>query len=830
MSESIARLKFETENLQSLKEARNEMYLMYQNALKCDTGVTMASKSEVEFAKSLGDMKTSARGVQGQIRELTTSYIDFSSIYNKMSAEEKASPFGQAMAKSLEDLKNRTIESKEEFKQINGEIGNSQSPITNLKDAFNDLTGKLGLNITKLGAFGSAIGIAKESIEIAKDALMQNQQVMADWGKITASSESLYRGFLSAINNGDISGFISNMNIIVEKATEAFSAMAQLKKESLYNAAPVANLESEINRDRFMLRYHKFVEKADGSKNSMGLKNGDTLNSQQEANLRRQLLSNTRKLANLSKESYSVTGNAISALQSRKAAENGININDYKQGTSSFAALKQRESGASEYLKWNRSYYAKMIKNSGGSGVMPDQSEIDKMNPFRRYKNWVAMLKSDETEKQISELQSSQQQSASKYYSTMGSAFRAINSSEKHNKIKVNSPGTETPNDISREKLLSQKDNEPLIGSYDDLAKGLSILQKQWRAVADDDSRKRIQNQMDGIQETMDAMKAKPIEIPIVPDYSAMTTSNIDTVISSLKQKLQTADIGSDVWNQTKKNISQAEQFQQLITTATENGVDTNKSTTNFWNGSSFSDNISKFSNANPQEGDFGSTWKDIAEGKNIDTSQWQTIVDDINEKLSTIGNGITLNLDPVTQQIQKVGKVTKQTNEDGKDIGKTITSVAQLGAAFSNIGGDGKAAAMGQIAVAIAQMIAAFTGSLSKTSGPWEMIAAVAAGMTTIVSAAAAFTSAGNFSNGGIIGGNYPTGDNLTANVNSGELILNTAQQNAVASELSNNSRFSPQQQTQQSQPYLTGETIWLGVNNHLRRTGRGEIVTTRG
>jgi hypothetical protein len=81
-------------------------------------------------------------------------------------------------------------------------------------------------------------------------------------------------------------------------------------------------------------------------------------------------------------------------------------------------------------------------------------------------------------------------------------------------------------------------------------------------------------------------------------------------------------------------------------------------------------------------------------------------------------------------------------------------------------------------------------------------------------------------------IPGNSFSGDNLRIpvaggrgmiGVNSGELILNQSQQNALAHQLSENSH-----QEIDVQPFVDGEKIFLGMNNTSRRMGRGEIVTT--
>lgn len=82
---------------------------------------------------------------------------------------------------------------------------------------------------------------------------------------------------------------------------------------------------------------------------------------------------------------------------------------------------------------------------------------------------------------------------------------------------------------------------------------------------------------------------------------------------------------------------------------------------------------------------------------------------------------------------------------------------------------------------------------------------------------------TAGSYAEGGIVPGNSFSGDNLTANVNSGELILNRAQQNTLAAQLrqqnSNNKSYQPS--------YVSGEQIWVAMNRYLKRSGQGEVLT---
>ena len=76
---------------------------------------------------------------------------------------------------------------------------------------------------------------------------------------------------------------------------------------------------------------------------------------------------------------------------------------------------------------------------------------------------------------------------------------------------------------------------------------------------------------------------------------------------------------------------------------------------------------------------------------------------------------------------------------------------------------------------------------------------------------------------NGYYVPGNNYSNDMVPALLNSGELVLNKAAQGNLAAQLSG------AQGGYAAQPYVNGEMILLGTNNHLRRSGQGEIVTTK-
>lgn len=247
MADSIVRLRVESQEFeQKLKRASQELLAMADNARRTGATFAIADKEELAFVSSLGQLQTSARSAKGTIAEMTKAFQDLSVHYRSLTAEEKAAPYGRELKKSLEELRQRINDGKASLNEINSSIGESKQQTSSLSTVVNDLTGKLGLNIPKLGAMGMAIGAVTTALKVAKDAFFANEQSLDEWGRTTESAKSVYQGFLNALNTGDISGFLSRINDIVNAARAAYDALDEL---GTYNAFNQVN--SSRNRQRF---------------------------------------------------------------------------------------------------------------------------------------------------------------------------------------------------------------------------------------------------------------------------------------------------------------------------------------------------------------------------------------------------------------------------------------------------------------------------------------------------------------------------------------------------------------------------------------------------
>lgn len=308
-----------------------------------------------------------------------------------------------------------------------------------------------------------------------------------------------------------------------------------------------------------------------------------------------------------------------------------------------------------------------------------------------------------------------------------------------------------------------------------------------------------------------------PTEITQKVDFQA-NTRNLDAFIGNLKQQLSQADMGSDLYNNLTAQLSDATLLGNLMQTAIKNGID-----------------VAQF---NPQE-----LWSKVFSdnpGDYISNEEWQKKLGVISQK-----TGRKLQFNPQTGEIREKPKKGNGGDSEGlekfsKDFSAITGSVNGILSGIQNLGieiPEGLAKTIGVIQTisGILTAILAITTAIQATS--------TADATASWIDAIIPFARGGvipTFAQGGLIGraaggmmipGNSMSGDRLRLpvdggrgmiGVNSGELILNRAQQGVIASQLEGGMG------AMQLSAIITGEQLRLVLNNNGRRTGRGEYVTT--
>ena len=227
MADVITRFKLETTQYDSkLRDASKSLAAYSKQAELAGKDFDKFTKGGIEAAKSLGSISVSATNTKDKVKELVSAYNDLAKAYNALTEEQKKSDFGKAMAQSLQQLQGRIRDAKAEMNSTGGVLDK-------LKERFT-------VNIDAIKLFNVGLSAAKAALDVAKDAIFNNEEQLDTWGRVVESSQSLYEGFLNALNTGDISGYLNNISSITRAAQNAYDALDAL---STFNAFNQVNVE-----------------------------------------------------------------------------------------------------------------------------------------------------------------------------------------------------------------------------------------------------------------------------------------------------------------------------------------------------------------------------------------------------------------------------------------------------------------------------------------------------------------------------------------------------------------------------------------------------------
>ena len=183
--------------------------------------------------------------------------------------------------------------------------------------------------------------------------------------------------------------------------------------------------------------------------------------------------------------------------------------------------------------------------------------------------------------------------------------------------------------------------------------------------------------------------------------------------------------------------------------------------------------------------------------------------IDRLTEAYNTNSEALEKNL----TKAKEIATVSEAFNKAGQAVGAFGDMFSALGEATDNAG----LKVMGIIAQAIATITLSFAQALTscKTWIDWLIFGVT--GMATMITMITQIKqlTAGSYAQGGIIPGSSYHGDRLIASVNSGEMILNTQQQNRLLDIA--NGQYQPYANTQTSLSFkLKGEDLYGTIKNY--------------
>ena len=418
MADSILRLKVESQEYDNkLKQAAQGLTRYADECRKVGGTLEVVEKETLDYVRALGQMDTTSRTATGKLAEMKKTFTELSVVYKNMTDEEKNSPFGKALATSLDQLKGRIQDSKSQLDDINKSV-NGGGGLTGALDSLSD---KFGMSIQSLAGWGTALAAGKAALDVAKDAFFASEATVDEWGRVMDSSKSLYEGFLTSLNTGDISGFLGRIDSIVQAARAAYNELDRLGTMKTIQAPQMSAQQTENERMRMMIQTGRYIAPVDGRRASM--QNGQLLTPDQIKRIEQQLQGGMQKVVTLVGNEVKQTGRAIDAVYNRQAQELGMSLKEFRKGTSSMAEFDKRIKGAENYRRYEREH----TTYDERTGIGHRDASV---NPFEQFSKWSTFRVDGQRYNDLVKLIQQRDQQAGSLYGMQSQAYRTMNRAE----------------------------------------------------------------------------------------------------------------------------------------------------------------------------------------------------------------------------------------------------------------------------------------------------------------------------------------------------------------------------------------------------------------
>lgn len=500
MANSLLKLTVESSEYDAkLKKAAEGVRHLADVAHKSAGDMTGLEQSTLDYIKSIGEMETKSRSAAGQVRELESTYKELKVIYDQLNDVEKADEGGKALAASLEQLKQRTNDAKKSLDDASKSLQQNEDEGNKTSGVLDQLAQKFTVNIDALKLFDIGLKAAGTVLDVAKEAFFASEANVDEWGRTVAASESIYQGFLTSLNTGDISGFLSNIDQIVTAARAAYNELDRLGTMRTIQGPQMSAQQTENERMRMMIQTGRYIAPVDGRRATM--QSGQLLTPEQIRRIEQQLQNGMKTVVGLVGNEVKQTGKAIDAVYDRQAKELGMSLKEFRKGTSSMAEFDKRMEGFANYQKWrSENYYTDNWGNR----------RVKEGNPYQDFAKWGTFRVDGQRYNDLVRLIQQRDQQASQAYGTMSQAYRTMNRAEGITVRQLMGGGSGSGSGGGKSTTTVVKPEEIFpVGSLKDLQQQMQELKKAQDLVTTPDAWREYQAQIDEIAIKIGQMTGK---------------------------------------------------------------------------------------------------------------------------------------------------------------------------------------------------------------------------------------------------------------------------------------------------------------------------------
>ena len=832
-AQSVLKLKVDSSEYNS-KIQRATTGLMHLSAALKESGKSFsdADKDEVAYIRELGKMETSTKSARGRVNELSKAFVELSNIEKNMTEQEKKSAAGQALSKSLAELKTRAIESKKELAELNSQLDPVKTGSSGLSSVINELGGRFGISNDLMGmlttgtvAYTAAIGGAVTAVAAATKQWADYNAELARQDQITTVTTGLKGGdadrmtdaarSLSRVYGSDFREVINAANTLMTQFGKTGDEAIQLLRDGMQGM-----IQGDGPKLLNMIQQYAPAFRDAGVSASQlvaVIQNSEGgLFTDQNMNAIVMGIKNIRLMTNATSEALGQLG-INGEEMTRKLNDGSMSV---------FDALKQVASAVENTSSSSQAAGMVMQQVFGRQGAMAGTKLGEAIASLN--------LNLEETKTQTGEVGESMKElelANERLDKALRETFGYDGWETMANGIKTQLVDALASVLELTEKIKNTVGGKIATGMFESIMTALSpvinSLKQVWNLMklvkGNGSSEGGAPDNFTGPHGSFkdQSFNFQVPEVVITPNRPTRSIGggrgSRGSRVGSRNTPVKTETplpVGSVA--ALNKELSELRKQQDLATStegwdAQQQKID--ELTTKI--------KILKGEISDPKKVQQGKGQSVLGIG--IGQAELDNVQKQLNAMVPDGGVKIPAKIEINTQPLEDVTK-------KGKDVNKAFSAAAQavssVGDAFNAIE-DPSAKAAGMVMQAVASIALGFAtaSTNANTAGTgWGWLAWLAAGAAAMATTISTIHSLTNLSEGGFVPGNSYSGDNIyggNAMVNSGELVLNRSQQNNLANALQGGP------QGLDLRAVVSGEQIVLVANRSLKRRGKGELVT---
>ena len=839
MADVITRFKLETTQFDSkLRDSARSLSELTGKLTIAGKDFDRFAQKNVEAARALGNIQSGATNTKDKVKDLVGAFNDVARAYNQLTKEQQQTDFGKAMAGSLTQLKGRITEAKQELYGLGDAMDKDKSSGIDFNSVLTSLGQRFGINSELMSVMTSGTLASTAAVTAGAAAVAYAAKQWAEYNGEIAKQQSM-TATITGLQGGD-----------VEELTAGARALAQTYDVDFRQAIEAANTlihQFGVNGEEALSLLQDGMQ---------GMIQGDGP----------KLLSMIQQYAPAFRDAGISASQLVAVIQN---SEGGLftdqNMSAIVMGIRNIRLMTKNTSEALAKLGIDGEEMSQKLENGSMTifeALRQVAGKIDDVGSGSKAAGEV--------------MQTVFGRQGTMAGTKLGEAIANLNTNLEETKTQTGEVG-ENLRQVNEKTMELERSLQEVFGTakWDDWNTSLKTfaiegmtftvdwvgklieVNKQWnllwigirkagealglfegKSVSFGDIGKSVSNSISNIGKTKSAF--------------TVTTDSSGKVISASRN-------GQDVTEEYLK--SQATQTVPTVKPTTPKGggkagaawAPIEMQSYNFRGVDTFGRSekmvqadIAKWTNikSNAEDEESRAAARAMVEKFTAELEQMKN-EGDITKGL--MGDAYSHNfgedIEWANKEYQKLNQPQERGLSGQEKVEKGIGGVSQIASGLKQMGIKvpeeiEKAIAVMQGVMAVINGVQTVMEVLGTTSMATNTVALSANTAALVALTAAVNVNTGTnlipFHNGGIVphaatgmvipGNDYS--DRTPVLASSGELILNKAQQNSIAGQLTAAERGGG---GYQGTPYVEGEKIFLGINNYLRRSGRGEIVTSR-